>query len=296
MSQSLNRAWMVATFAQILAQTEAGSFVPVNSSYPEIIDLTERKYVKTNKKLHNKDGEVAYVAVKGANVVDLLTDLGYTAADREELSTIISSELIDAMTQAQAPQTENTAASAQPAVPTAPTPAATAAPVAPAVPAMPVATEQAVPATAVPTAADVAANIPAAPTLGGETLTQPATAAVAQQQTPEGVESAENNTIDFDVDFTAAAGKPVSKTINYDALVQAKLAHPESKPSLHIAGKKSKDISVPVKKQAEYYEKANGITFRVRTVGESDPKGAGVRIFALTVEEAPERRKFGGAK
>lgn len=287
---SLNRKWMVSTFVQILAATEAGSFVPVNSAYPEIIDLTERKYVKSNKKLHNKDGELAYVAVKGANVVDLLNDLGYTAADREELSTIISSELIDAMAQSQQPQvTEPT--TAQPAAPQVPAAPATPAPVAPAVPTTP---ETPVAAAAVPTAADVAANIPAAPTLGGEVLTAQTTAPV--QQNLEGVSAgAESNAIDFDVDF-GAVGKPVSKSIDYDALVKAKLAHPETKPSIHIAGKKSKDISVPVKKQAEYYEQHHGITFRVRTVGDTDPKGAGVRIFALTVAEAPERRKFGGAK
>lgn len=272
---------MVSTFIQILTATENGSFVPVNAEYPEIIDLTERKYVKQNKKLQNKDGLVAYVAVKGANVVDLLTDLGYTAADREELSTIISSELIEAMTQAQAPQAPSAEA----------TPAAPQVPQAPQVPAAP----------AVPTATDAAQTVPAAPTLGGAVLAQATTPVAAVAETAPAVQQELAvgevvSTIDFDVDFVAPAGKPTSKTIDYDGLVKAKLARPDTKPSLHIAGKKSKDISVPVRKQAEYYEQHNGITFRVRTVGDSDPKGAGVRIFALTVAEAPERRKFGGAK
>lgn len=286
---------MVSTFIQILTSTENGSFVPVNPSYPEIIDLTERKYVKQNKKLHNKDGLIAYVAVKGANAVDLLTDLGYTAADREELSTIISSELIEAMTQAQTPA---------PAAPT--TDAAYAAP-APQVPQVPSAPEPsaALAVPAVPTATDATQTVPAAPTLGGVVLAQATTPVAAAAETAPAVQqelnvgeaaSAAVSTIDFDVDFEAPASKPTSKTIDYDGLVKAKLAHPDTKPSLHIAGKKSKDISVPVRKQAEYYEQHNGITFRVRTVGDSDPKGAGVRIFALTVAEAPERRKFGGAK
>lgn len=287
MTGSLNRKWMVQTFVQILAATEAGSFVPVNSAYPEIIDLTERKYVKQNKKLHNKDGEVAYVAAKGANTVDLLTDLGYTAADRDELSQIISSELIDAMTQAQTPAQPQTPVAPQvPAAPTAP--ATPVAPV-PTTPETPVTTAAAAP---VVTAADVAGNIPAAPTLGGEVLGSTATASTAAvQQNLSGIDT--GAAIDLDVSFDA---KPVSKLIDYEGLVQTKLAHPESQPSIHIAGKKSKDISVQVKNQAEYYEKEKGITFRVRTVHDNDPKGAGVRVFALTVAEAPERRKFGGAK
>lgn len=280
MSQSLNRAWQVATFVSILAATEAGSFVPVNAAYPEIIDLVDRKYVKKNTKLHNKDGNVAFVAMKGATAVDLLTDLGYTAADRDELSQIISQELIEAMTTAQT--------QAQPQV------AAAAAPRAPQIPAAPIA-----PAAQAET--PVTASTPAAPTVGGA-VAPIATAAPVLPRTDGAAQSQPaldlgmSDEIDFGVAFTTVASKPSSKTLNYDGLVKAKLADLTSQPSLHVAGRKAKDLSAPVKRQAEYYEKTNGITFRVRSVGDTDPKGAGVRIFALTLEEAPERRAFGGKK
>lgn len=270
---ALNRKWQVATFVSILTATESGSFVPVSPSYPEIVDLVDRKYVKKNAKLHNKDGNVAFVAVKGATVVDLLTDLGYTAADSNELSEIISQEVIQAMTQAQA-------AAAAPQAPQVPqVPQTPAIPVAPAL-----GGEQ-------PAANAVAPAIPATTEVVQPAI--PVIPAIAATETQVQPAYASSGDVDLDVVFSSAATKPASN-INYDAVVKAKLADPSKTPSIHVAGRKAKDLSGAVKRQAEYYEQHNGITLRARTVGDNDPKGAGTRIFALTVEEAPERKSFGG--
>lgn len=268
---ALNKDWQVTTFVQVAKATADGSYVPISPDYPEIKDLVERGYIKANKRLHNKDGLVAFVSVKGADAADLLIDLGY-ASNNPHLITLVSQDVIDVMTQLE--QSTTTAAPAAPHVEVAPQPAVAPAPTPVAAPV----------AEAAPVAPHVTPVVPAV-----EAAPAPMPAPVVQQSFVAQQPAATTGGIDLDVAFDA----PKFENYDYAGLAAAKQANPSAHPSIWV-GKKSKDLSSQVKAAAQHYEQSVGITFRVRAVKATDPKGAGSRIYALTVAEAPPRKEFGG--
>lgn len=272
---TLNAAWMLSTFVLALQQTKASSYIKVDPELPEIKDLVSRKYIKTNKKLHNAEGTVGAVAVDGAFAEDLISDLGL---DYETSIVTVPVEL----------RKDDV-----PAVLDAPL-----APQEPSAPAVPQVQEQ---APAVEQAVEQAQQ-PQAPAFYGE---QPAQQPQAELKIGDGeyqvLDEVERRGKSIAIEtgiafvkkptgFAKGTGRTNEEAYPYAELVNAKIANPASAPSFHLADAKTKNVSSMIKRHALKYEASHGITFRANTVDASDPKGAGVRVYALTVAEAPARR------
>ena len=273
---ALNTAWMLSTLVLALQQTNAGSYIKVDPDLPEVKDLVARKYIKTNKKLHNADGTVGAVAVEGAFAEDLITDLGLDYATN--IVTVPANLRKD-----DEPETV-------PVVET--TPAAPQAPIAPAAePAIQQAVEQ--------------AQQPQAPAFYGEQEQAPAAAPQGELKIGDGEYQVLNQverrgkTIAIETGvafvkkptgFAKGTGRTNEEAYPYAELVAAKQANLDSAPSFHLADAKTKNVSSMIKRHALKYEVSHGITFRANAVDSTDPQGAGVRVYALTVAEAPARR------
>lgn len=271
---TLNTAWMLSTLVLALQQSKAGSYIKVDPELPEIKDLVARKYIKTNKKLHNAEGTVAAVAVDGAFAEDLISDLGL------DYETNIVTVPVD-LRKDDAPAT---------------TPAAPQAPVAP------VADQAAQPAVE---QAIEQAQQPQAPAFYGEQAQAQTAAPQGELKIGDGEYQVLNSverrgkTIAIETGvafvkkptgFAKGTGRTNEEAYPYAELVAAKQANLGSAPSFHLADAKTKNVSSMIKRHALKYEVSHGITFRANAVDSTDPQGAGVRVYALTVEEAPARR------
>ena len=73
MSQ-LNIAYLVSVFEAVVAGSEQGSYAIVPADSAEVAALVKAKYIKTNKRLHNEDGNVGATLVEGATIADLRVD------------------------------------------------------------------------------------------------------------------------------------------------------------------------------------------------------------------------------
>lgn len=253
----LNLAWMLSTFVLAAQETAKGAYIVLDMAVPEVQDLVNRKYIKLNKKLHSEGNSVAAIAVKGAYAEDLIADLGLSY---DESIGHVPVELRKPIEQA------TTEVAAQPEV---------------------------APAFNVSDAAvtEQAAQ-PAAPTFHGETA-QPA--AAAAPQVVEVVERRGKETaIALGVSYrpqtnNLASRAPQEEAYPYAEIVALKVAHPNETPSFHVVGKESKDVSGMIRRHAKRYEESHGVTFRAQKVGADDINGAGVRVFALSLAEAPAR-------
>ena len=257
----LNTAWMLQTFILAAQQTASGSFMEADTAVAEINDLVERKYLKLNKKLMNEGTVVGAVVVKGAYAEDLIADLGL------DYDTAILSVPADLRKPADVAE-----------VPTTPAPVAQFEQ-----PAVVQATEQ-------PVFADTPAPVPQSTGMAVNTGTE---------TTPHVVEVVERReksiAIAVGVSYSAPAKNnlaqraPQEEAYPYKEIVDLKIAHPNETPSFHVVGKETKDVSGMIRRHALRYEKSHNVTFRAQTVGADDINGAGVRVFALSMAEAPAR-------
>ena len=298
-TQNLNLEYLLAVFRACVTANEQGSYAVVPSENPEVKQLVKQNYIKINKRLHNADGNVAAVLVDGANEADLRVDF----------------EIPDFPAEEQAP-----------AAPVAPVEAS----VAPAAPfeaqqAAPFHTPEAAvqevqqapqfePAVQQEFVGMVDQQIPEAP------VTPPANDQLPEVTAPK-VEEEGRILIgvdEFDVVATAQTRKgeveidvgvpfviKVPKTTRakkgegsglehhpFKQIAEYKMANPSTAPSFHVPGKEVKDMSSQVKRANAAQEKENSVvTFRAQAADATDPKGPGVRVYALFVSEAPEQRK-----
>lgn len=310
MSQ-LNIAYLLAVFNAVVEGTNNGSYAIVPADAPEVAALVKAKYIKTNKRLHNEDGNVGAVLCEGATLADLKIDFEIPDAPAE------------APVAPEAPAAPSAPFALEPE--TAPVPEA---------PVAPVAQESAAPVAEVPTApfnapVPEAAQQPTYETQEFKAMTEQAQPAVELNQAAAGneepvitapvvehdgvreigdndfqvvtVAKTRNGEVEIDVGVpfvtkvSAAEKKKQNKALEHHPfgdIAEVKLQNPSSAPSFHIPGRAVKDISNSVRRANDRYEKEGSrVTFRAVAATENDPKGPGVRVFALFVEEAPAQRR-----
>lgn len=266
----LNKTWIITTFAAVLAATARNEYAVLDSAWEEVKEMKKLTYITPKPKLHKDGTLIAYVASKDAHIEDLINDLGLNLEDYIDQ---IPAELRKMPNAENLPETD--AAPVVPAVPV----AATAEPVAAAIP-----TEHA--EVVIPELSEQAA--PKAPIVGGDV-----SYAVVDKVTRGDSEIAIEVGIAYELPQVAAkrsSPKATAESQPYNEIATYKVAHPETAPSFHLAGRKTKDVSGLIKRHAERYEKSHGVTFRAAAARADDPLGEGVRVFALFNNEAPARR------
>lgn len=300
---TLNLAYLLGIFQAVVQGTSQGSYAIVPADSEEVKALVKAKYIKTNKRLHNQDGNVGATLVDGATESDLRIDF--------EIPDFPVSGVAPAVEQTSAPDVGQE---------TVPAPLFEA-PVAP----FTIQDEHATMNTQthpVPTfeapiipqhepvqlavAEDVA-------DVGTDTVVQfigGAVAPVVDEDSVRKIGAGDHHvektvetrlgTVEIDVGIpyvmklSAAQVKREKGTVEhypFNDIAAVKIANPTTVPSFHVAGKSSKDMSSSVKRANARMEKdGKDIAFRVSTAQPDDPKGAGVRIFAFFNAEAPAVR------
>ena len=252
MSQ-LNIQWMITVMQQAIDARDQGTNIFV-SDFPEIADLAARGFLVINKRKKDADGN--WYATAAENLTNDVVTAALTAA-----------AAAPAPTPAPVPVPAPVDTLAQTAVPQFDTATAPAAP--------PVAAE-----------GEVA--------IGGGTPRQVidtfANADGDQFELEVGVAFVKRSNIAG----LNAARQPRVEKYPFSKIADLKrdhIANDAFVPSFHIANKESKNISGMVTRNNEVYEKSHGVTFRAQQVGAEDPKGAGVRVFAMSIAQAPARKR-----
>lgn len=304
---TLNTEYVLNIFTATRDATAQGSFAIVPEKAPEVVAMVKAKYIKLSKKLHNADGNVGATLVDGATEADLRVDF----------------EIPDFPQAAEAPEAP-VAAPEAPAAPTLQAPVAEApvaageAPFSDVIPAAEPQPEFQAMNTQIEETTPVSFDAPVAPVFESavgsavqpEAVNQVATAPVTEQgdvkligdsaydvATVVPTRSGEVE-IEVGVPFTVKVTKAEQRKQNaglehhpYSAIAEFKLANPTSTPSFHVADKELKDMSSSIKRANARFEKEGSqVTFRAQRADENDPKGAGVRVYALFVSEAPAQR------
>lgn len=304
MSQ-LNIAYLVSVFEAVVAGSEQGSYAIVPADSAEVAALVKAKYIKTNKRLHNEDGNVGATLVEGATIADLRVDFEIPDFAQVDTAPVGAPEVTYTEAAPVAPPVEETA------------------------PAAPVFEQMAAPFADTSINTEMANDptfAPAEEFTGIVPMTQTAevsTEVQVQQEVQtlgapvaegEGVRvigddsfdvatvaETKNGEVEIDVGvpfvIKVSAAEKRKKTAKlehhpFDATADFKVKNPTSMPSFHIAGKAVKDMSNSVRRANDRYA-ANGspVTFRVVGVDEADPKGKGIRVYAMFTSEAPEQRR-----
>lgn len=65
--------------------------------------------------------------------------------------------------------------------------------------------------------------------------------------------------------------------------------NPDFVPSFHVAGAVTKNFSGNITRANPRYEESHGVTFRATQAGKDDPNGEGVRVFCMSIDQAPPR-------
>lgn len=257
----LNRTWQSQVFAQALAASIGGTYIFVGAQHPEVQDLVDRGFLKLDKRKKDADGNVSATAVEG--VTQDQVDATLAAAD----------------------------AQAQPAPAPTPAPVETLAPEPVPAPApAPTAPVDTLAATAQPVFNATAAATAGDVVLGGTEHTVLDTVELGGEQfeIETGVQYVKRSP-----NIANIARTPREDKYPFAALADAKRARLEDDtflPSFHVAGKQLKNMSNLLSKYIKKYEASHGVTFRGQQVKDNDPKGAGVRVFAMNPATAPERK------
>jgi len=267
----LNRNWQSQVFAQALAASVNGTYIFVGAQHPEVQDLVDRGFLKLDKRKKDADGNVSATAVEG--ITQDQVDATLAAADATAPTPAATPAPVETLAPEPAP---------------APAPAPTAAPVPTPAPVDTLAqTAQPVfgadqNATAVSTSGDVV--------LGGTDHTVLNTVELGGEQfeIETGVQYVKRSP-----NIANIARTPREDKYPFAALADAKRERLDDDtflPSFHVAGKQLKNMSNLLSKYIKKYEASHGVTFRGQQVKENDPKGAGVRVFAMNPATAPERK------
>lgn len=314
MSQ-LNQEYLLTLFRTVQEGAANNTYAILPAEAEETKALAKAKYIKLSKRLHNADGNVGATLEEGATEADLRIDF----------------EIPDFNTAPAAPVVPESASEApfvlEPA-PVAETPAA-AAPAPFAEVAQPVAEVPAAPFQEIAqTAPVVEAQQPEFAPMTTQVQAPEVTQAHIEQLTAEQQEAlgqapveehdglkvigdtdheviavarTRNGEVEIDVGVpfvtkvSAAEKKEKNKGLEhhpFGEIAKVKMANPETAPSFHLANRAVKDISNSVRRANDKYEKEGSqVTFRAAAATEGDPKGTGVRVFALFLHEAPPQRR-----
>lgn len=309
---------MLQTYIAVVVHQMNGTAQMIDPNINEIKDLIERGYLVAAPELGQSGANVVVRAVENpANTpANLATQLGLGLDVATEELAKVGKDI------SYAPFGQ--AAVAAPA----PTPMAAPAPVEQAQ--VPNFAEQAPAAPAAPQFTDVNAPVaPVTQPVAEVTQTAPAAPAAAFKaneavelglnQSHQVVATAETKAGQFEIEvgvpfikkaqgFVAgnAPRRKAEWTSKYpfsdiaNAKIQAGISS-EALPSFHLASTPDKkmevkNISNDVKRASEYWEaqpiegSTDRVTFRALSVGADDPKGEGVRIYAIALSQAPARR------
>lgn len=289
MSKQLNTGWMVATFITVLSETSKGGFAVLDKTWDEVAELKRLTYIKAAPSKHKNGNEIAFTAQKDAHVEDLINDLDLNLSDFIDQ---IPAELRKMTNEnAQVPQAPVFEQNEQ-----APAPA----PVYPvdnedggevdAAPQAPVAADlqpqfsETAQAPAATDAAD-APQVDYAPVIG-ENVTYGVLDKVETQIGELDIEVG----IPFKQTIKKASQPKAGSIYPFATLAEQERAHPNTAPSFHLKDKILKNMSASLRRACITFEESHGVTFRGRNVGADDPKGEGVRIFALQKDAVPARR------
>lgn len=312
----LNIAYLLNIFVAARDATANGTYAIVPAEAPEVTALVKAKYIKTNKRLHNADGNVGAVIVEGATEADLRVDFEIPDFGAAPEAPVAAPAVDDTVPVDTLPAVDDTVPAVPPApsfgdVPATPFPAAPEAPlVAPATAEAPVAAPVQEEFQAMNTVqnAPVADDSAASPVAGTEVHE---TAPVVEEGDVKLIGASERQVVTvaqtrageveievgvpFQVKLTKAEQRKQNAGLEhhpYNTIAEFKAANPTQIPSFHVAGKKLKDMSSGVKRANKRYEdQGSDITFRAQRVGADDPKGEGVRVYAMFTSEAPAIRR-----
>lgn len=307
---TLNIPFVLSIFQAVAQGAAQGTYAIVPADAPEVAALVKAKYIKVSKKLHNADGNVGATLCDGANEADLRIDFEIAdfqapvEAAVEEVAPAApfaleqpESALVAQTEAATAPVLEETIAApfgtTNPEAAEAPTHTA---------PEFTAMTAQ-IQTPATPAAETEIQNTANEAELGAAPVVEQEGVKIIGDADFEVAEVAHTRNGDVDIDVGVPFVIKVSKAERkkettglehhpFKDIAAFKLQNPSSAPSFHVAGRAVKDMSNSVRRANERFEKEGStVTFRAQPAAENDPKGTGVRVFALFVHEAPAQRR-----
>lgn len=247
----LNIQWMITVMQQAIDARDQGTNIFV-SDFPEIADLAARGFLIINKRKKDADGN--WYATAAENLTnDVVTAALTSAAPAPAPAPVPVPAPVDTLAQTAVPQFD-------------------------------------------------AAQAPAAPPVAAEG--EVAIGGGTPRQVLETFANADGDQFELEVGVAFvkrsniaglnAARQPRAEKYPFSKIADLKrdnIGNDAFVPSFHIANKESKNISGMVTRNNEVYEKSHGVTFRAQQVGAEDPKGAGVRVFAMSIAQAPARKR-----
>lgn len=314
MSQ-LNQEYLLTLFRTVQEGAANNTYAILPAEAEETKALAKAKYIKLSKRLHNADGNVGATLEEGATEADLRIDFEIPDFNSAPAAPVVPEAA------AEAPFVLEPAPVAETPVETAPAPfAEVAQPVAevPAAPFQEIAQTAPVVEAQQPEFAPMTTQVQAPEVTQAhiEQLTAEQQEALGQAPVEEhdglkvigdteheviAVARTRNGEVEIDVGVpfvtkvSAAEKKEKNKGLEhhpFGEIAKVKMANPATAPSFHLANRAVKDISNSVRRANDKYEKEGSqVTFRAAAATEGDPKGPGVRVFALFVHEAPPQRR-----
>lgn len=311
MSQ-LNKEYLLTLFRTVQEGAANNTYAILPAESEETKALAKAKYIKLSKRLHNADGNVGATLEEGATEADLRIDFEIPDFPAAPVVPEAASEAPFALEPAPVAETPVAAAPApfaEVAQPATEAPAAPFQEIAQTAPAVEAQQPEFAPMTTQVQAPEVTqAHI--------EQLTAEQQEALGQAPVEEhdglkvigdtdheviAVARTRNGEVEIDVGVpfvtkvSAAEKKEKNKGLEhhpFGEIAKIKMANPATAPSFHLANRAVKDISNSVRRANDKYEKEGSqVTFRAAAATEGDPKGPGVRVFALFLHEAPPQRR-----
>lgn len=314
MSQ-LNQEYLLTLFRTVQEGAANNTYAILPAEAEETKALAKAKYIKLSKRLHNADGNVGATLEEGATEADLRIDFEIPDFNTAPAAPVVPESA------SEAPFVLEPAPVAETPVEIAPAPfAEVAQPVAevPAAPFQEIAQTAPVVEAQQPEFAPMTTQVQAPEVTQAhiEQLTAEQQEALGQAPVEEhdglkvigdteheviAVARTRNGEVEIDVGVpfvtkvSAAEKKEKNKGLEhhpFGEIAKVKMANPATAPSFHLANRAVKDISNSVRRANDKYEKEGSqVTFRAAAATEGDPKGPGVRVFALFLHEAPPQRR-----
>ena len=314
MSQ-LNQEYLLTLFRTVQEGAANNTYAILPAEAEETKALAKAKYIKLSKRLHNADGNVGATLEEGATEADLRIDFEIPDFNTAPAAPVVPESASEApfvpepTPVAETPAAASPAPFAEVAQPVAEVPAAPFQEIAQTAPVVEAQQPEFAPMTTQVQAPEVTqAHI--------EQLTAEQQEALGQAPVEEhdglkvigdteheviAVARTRNGEVEIDVGVpfvtkvSAAEKKEKNKGLEhhpFGEIAKVKMANPATAPSFHLANRAVKDISNSVRRANDKYEKEGSqVTFRAAAATEGDPKGPGVRVFALFLHEAPPQRR-----
>ena len=311
MSQ-LNKEYLLTLFRTVQEGAANNTYAILPAESEETKALAKANYIKLSKRLYNADGNVGATLEDGATEADLRVDFEIPDFPAAPVVPEAASEapfVLEPAPVAETPVAVAPAPFAEVAQPAAEVPAAPFQEIAQTAPVVEAQQPEFAPMTTQVQAPEVTqAHI--------EQLTAEQQEALGKAPVEEhdglkvigdndheviAVARTRNGEVEIDVGVpfvtkvSAAEKKEKNKGLEhhpFGEIAKIKMANPATAPSFHLANRAVKDISNSVRRANDKYEKEGSqVTFRAAAATDGDPKGPGVRVFALFLHEAPPQRR-----